>query len=309
MSWSARIAAACLALASSASVADLLYVASSPAVPGDNPQRGGVLHAISLPQGPVRRVGEIRVGGTTPITVAGLAVQPITNALYGITPDSSPNHPRSLVTIDTATANATVVGDLGAAGTDIAFDGHGTLFIWLRGSSQIGTVSLSTGEARPVGRTRIAGETGGITVDNTGRIFVMSTGPAGSVDQVDSITGKIRRGPALSGVPFPAAINAIAMAPGGALLAVNTDRGTPSRAALVKVDPSTGLATQMSALPDDSEAIALLAAPSSAATYFSSRAGITLTVVIAILAAAAAALAFVRRARRRGAGGDARPAG
>ena len=283
------------ALALNAAAAEWLYVATAPGSFAGTAQGGGQLHSVQLPGGAVTPIGPIRLSGQ-PIAVTGLAVRPIVGTLYGITSDASPNHPNSLVTIDPSTANATLVGPMGMAGSDISFDKHGTLFVWLRETSQIGTVSLTTGAARPTGATRAASEPGGVAVDDAGRIYVATSGATGSLDQIDSESGKARKGPTLQGAQYPAAINAISIASDGRIFALNSNRGVPAKAALVTIDPLTGVMKRVGSLPDDADALVLMETPWSAAEFFSSRSGIT--VILGVVALAVIAFVILRLGRR-----------
>src|SRR5678815_2176378 len=80
----------------------------------------GNLYTINLANGTATLVGAIRLPGSKPIGVTGMAAHPNTGMLYGITSEQSPNHPRALVTIDAKTGTAALVGDLGVTGSDIA---------------------------------------------------------------------------------------------------------------------------------------------------------------------------------------------
>ena len=104
----------------------------------------GNLYTINLASGTATLVGAIRLPGGRPIGVTGMAASPKDGKLYGITSEQSPNNPHSLVTIDQATGAATLVGELGVSGSDIAFSEKGILYIWLPGSTQLGTVNPST---------------------------------------------------------------------------------------------------------------------------------------------------------------------
>ena len=290
--------AAAIAASSSwvtAFAAEWLFVGVVPSSIGGRPA-GGVLYRIDLPSGKPERIGPIAVGGA-PIAVTGLADQPNSGTIYGITTDDSPNHPRSLVTIDPRNASATVVGPLGFSGSDIAFDKGGKLFIWLRETSQVGTVSLETGQAHPVGPTKAAGEPGGIAIDASGRVFVVTSGATGSLDQIDSVSGRARRGPALQGALYPAGINAISISADGRIFALNSNRGVPAKSALVRIDADTGAVTKVSDLPDDADALVHMEIPWSAAEFFSSATGVSL--VGGILALVVVLVVVLRTGRRR----------
>src|SRR3954471_17237780 len=101
-----------------------LYAASvrSGAVARNDVPIAGNLYTINLANGTATLVGSIRLAGGKPIGVTGMAVHPSDGTIFGITSEQSPNSARSLVTIDPATGAATLVGELGVAGSYIAFD-------------------------------------------------------------------------------------------------------------------------------------------------------------------------------------------
>jgi hypothetical protein len=236
--------------------ADILYAASvrGPAADGTHLIAGN-LYTIDPASGVATLVGGLRTRAAQPISVTGLGDHPKTGVLYGITTDSSPNHRRTLVTIDPTTAEANVVGRLGASGSDIAFDREGRLYVWIRSTSQIGTIDLESGQATAIGTPGPANETGGIAIDPAGRILLAGSGASGTLDNVDAHTGAITKGPQLHGAPFAAGINSLTFSPTGALLAVNTNLGSPAITALVSIDPATGAITPVAPLPPDTDAL------------------------------------------------------
>jgi hypothetical protein len=238
------------------SAADVLYAASvrGPAADGTHLIAGN-LYTIDPATGVATLVGGLRTRLAAPLSVTGLADHPKTGVLYGITTESSPNHRRALVTIDPTTAEANVIGRLGVSGSDVTFDREGRLYIWLRGTSQIGTVDLETGHATAIGTPGPPNETGGIAIDPAGRIHLAASGASGTLDVIDPQTGEITRGPTLHGAPFPAGINSLAYSPTGTLLAVNTNLGSPAITVLVSIDTVTGRVTQVAPLPSDTDAL------------------------------------------------------
>src|SRR6185436_15142282 len=117
-------ALACALAPMAANAADMLFVSTTPAAYPDGPQRPGSLFLVELPAGTVSPVGAINLEGL-PIMVGGFAIHPKSGVLYGLTSEKSPNRPKALVVVDTKTAAATVVGDLGVVASDIAFDADG----------------------------------------------------------------------------------------------------------------------------------------------------------------------------------------
>lgn len=282
-----------------ATAAETLYAASVRSPLGDRSHLvAGNLYTVNLSTGVFTLVGAIRVGGVTPVGVTGLADHPETDTLYGITADSSPNYPRSLVTIDVATAEATVVGSMEASGSDISFNRAGTLFIWLRETSQLGRVDLSSGRVTALGSPGPSSETGGIAIDANGRAYLAATGATGSLDVIDTTTGTIVKGPMLRGAPYPAGINSLTISPAGVLFAVNTNLGSPANTLLVKIDTKSGVVTQVGPLPNDTDALIFDQPPWSIASVLSSKEGLTL--LAAVLALGLALTFFILSRRRPG---------
>lgn len=247
-----------LGLASGVAYAALhtLYAASVRSSVASDAPIAGNLYTINLASGTATLVGAIRLPGSKPIGVTGMAVHPISAVIYGITSEQSPNHSRSLVTIDPATAAATLVGELGVVGSDIAFDANGTLYMWLPQTSQLGTVNISTAAVAPLGKAGPAGSPAGIAIDAHGMVFVTYKGATGSLDSVDLKTGNLRTGPKLSGAPFDSQINSMSFSPSGLLLAVNSNAGSPAASRLVTINTATGVVSTIGALPDDTDALA-----------------------------------------------------
>ena len=163
----------------------------------------------------------------------------------------------SLVRLDPTNGNVRLVGDLGVSGSDIGFDSHGTLFIWLPATSQLGKVDLKTGAVTKIGRARGAmAVKGGFAVNAAGGAFVAGSGAKGTLDTVDLQTGNVVASVPFTGARYPALINGLASSFGTSLLGVNTDGGTPSLADLVKIDIGTGSLTVIGPLPNDTDALA-----------------------------------------------------
>jgi streptogramin lyase len=230
-------------------------VRSAPSARGDVPIAGN-LYSVNLATSTSTLIGAIRLPGGRPIGVTGLAAHPKTGVLYGITSEQSPNNPRSLVTIDPASGVATLVGELGTAGSDISFDLKGTLFMWLPATSQLGIVDPSSAAVSPLGRPGPAGSPAGIAIDPQGMVFVTAKGAGGTLDNVDLTSGALQIGPALTGAPFSTQINSMSFSPSGLLLAVNSNGGSPAETRLVTINTATGVVTTIGSLPDDTDALA-----------------------------------------------------
>lgn len=291
---------ACLGLAGFVHGApQTLYAASvrSGGVGAGDVAIAGNLYTINLASGTATLVGAIRLPGGKPVGVTGLAASPKDGTLYGITSEQSPNSPRSLVTIDPATGAATLVGELGASGSDIAFNEQGTLYIWLPGTTQLGTVNTSTAAVTPLGKPSPASSPAGIAVDPQGMVFVTAKGAGGTLDNVDLTSGALQVGPALTGAPFSTQINSMSFSPSGLLLAVNSNGGSPSNTRLVTINTATGAVATIGALPDDTDALAFVGAGNNLAPTFSSlNPGLRVVVVVlSVVLVGLSAFILVRR--------------
>ena len=293
-----RAAAAAFGIAiGTVHAAETLYAASvGSLVSGDTRTKVGNLYRVDAATGSTQLVAPIRVGGSVPIGITGLADHPATGVVYGITSARSPNHPHTLVTLDVETGDATVIGDLGLAGSDIAFDNAGNLFVWLRETAQLGVIDLGTGAVSAVGTPGSASATGGLAIDAKGQGYVAATGASGTLDRVDTNTGVITRGPVLQAAPYAGGINSLAVSPDGALFAVNTNLGAVADTVLVRIDPASGKVTRIGALPNETDALVFIDTPWKPLDLLASRGTLTL---IAALLAIGAAIVLMRSPRRR----------
>ena len=216
----------------------------------------GSLYTVQLGAAASTFLAPLRVNGTLPIGVTGLAVHPETGVFYGITPPQSPNYASYLVTLDPVTGRATPVGEMRHPGSDIAFNRAGILFAWLPTTSQVGIVNLTTGAITPIGPSHQAGNPSGLAIDSKGMGYITTGGAGGTLDTVDLGTGVITKGPAMSGAPFPTGVNSMTFSPSGLLLAVNSNAGAPATTRLITINTATGAVSTMGSLPDDTDALA-----------------------------------------------------
>jgi hypothetical protein len=258
------------------------------------------LYTVNLATGIAIFAAPLRVSGLRPIGVTGLAVHPRTGTFYGITAGRSPNNPRSLVVINPATGDASVVGELSQGGSDIVFDAQGTLYMWIPATHQIATVDLNSAAVTPLGRPGNQDALGGLAIDSQGVGYVTPTGASGTLDTVDIKTGEFKSGPALTGAPFPGAITAMTFTPSGLLLAVNSNVGAPAQARLVTINTATGHISTIGTLPDDSDALTFQAASRDIGQVLATMSGRTMALLALILGLVLALIgvALVKRLRR-----------
>jgi len=262
MSWRGRIAgllAAVGMMAPASTLADTLYAATvRTGAGGGTDTVSGSLYTVNLGSGSATFVAPLRLNGSTPIGITGMASHPSTGVMYGITSPLSGSNPQSLVTIDPNSGSAVLVGDLRFPGSDIAFNKAGILFTWLPATSQLGIVNLSTGAVTPIGTPGPAGTIAGLAIDLHGVAFITPSGAGGTLDTVDIATGVLKRGAPLTGAPFPSAINSMTFTPSGLLLAVNSNAGSPAATRLVTINTATGVVSNIGTLPDDTDALAFV---------------------------------------------------
>jgi hypothetical protein len=233
-----------------------LYAASSRIHAASEPGAiVGNLYTINLSNGTATLVGAVRLPDAKPIAITGLSVHPVSGVFYGVTSPQSPNAPRALVVVDPVTANATLVGELTAAVSDITFDSAGALYGWIPATSQIGMINVANGSVATLGRPSASSTPAGIAIDANNVAFLTRTGATGTLDTVDLHTGDVKTGPALTGAPFPSVINSMSFSPSGLLLAVNSNAGAPASTRLVAINTATGAISVISALPDDTDAL------------------------------------------------------
>ncbi len=230
----------------------------------ENSGVGGALYSVDSNTGKSTLMAPLRVGGAIPIGLTGLAIHPRTGVFYGITAGLSAQIPRSLVTIDPKTGNTTLVGSLNHEGSDIRFDTKGQLYVWLNDPPGLGRIDLGTGAATPIGSSGYSESLGGgLAIDREGSFYVSATNAAGTLDRIDLSNGHVTVGPRIVGAPYLSSINSLAFSPSGVLHAVNSNLGAPAKSALVVIDPKSGEAKELGALPNDVDPLAF--APSSVA--------------------------------------------
>lgn len=213
------------------------------------------LYRVDPATGASTLLAPVRVDGRDPVGVISLAIHPTTGVMYGITAGLA-DRPRSLVSIDPGTGDVTIIGAIGDVASDLAFSREGTLYAWLPGRNQLGTVHLGTGRATPLGESGITSVMGGgMSIDDHGVAYVAATGATGTLDTVDIHTGKGIAGPALDGAPYLSAITNLTFAPDGMLYGVNSNMGSPASTALVSIDVRNGKVREIGRLPNDAHAL------------------------------------------------------
>jgi DNA-binding beta-propeller fold protein YncE len=272
-------------LLSVTAVAQTLYVATMrpQAAAGTSAALVSGLYTVNLATGTATFAAPLRANGLRPIGITGLAVQGTTGVFYGITSTLSPNHPKALFVVDPVSGDASLVGELSSAGSDIVFDHSGTLFMWIPATHQIARVDINTGQVTPLGRPGKEEALGGLAVDAQGVGYVTPSGANGTLDTVDLKTGEFKTGPPLVGAPYPGAITAMTFTPSGLLLAVNSNVGSPAHARLVAINTATGQVANIGTLPDDSDALTFAPVSRDIGQMLSTMSGRTMALLALVL--------------------------
>jgi hypothetical protein len=190
-------------------------------------------------------IGQVLIGGVTPVVVTGLSMQPGTGILFGVTgSEYSPS--RQLFTIDTLTAHATVVGTIGTLNSenasDISFAANGTLYGWTTKGGPLMSINLTNATRTVIGSAMNGNAGNGLAFTPSGTLYL--AGPtAGSLYTVNTTTGAITSVVALSNVPLNFGTNFNALASDANGLLYGTGKG--SGAQLVTINTTTGVITSI----------------------------------------------------------------
>ena len=268
---------------------------------------GGELYVVDIATETQTLIGDItNANGGGAIGITGLAFNPMTDTLYGVTVNSTTGGNtvvRSLVTIDPLTAVATVIGSLGSAPLgDIAFRADGTLF-GFQGQNpfDLVTINLSTGAVTPVGDSGIAAtdnpQGGGLEFSSSGALFLSIHGADGSLDTVNAANGAVTIGPTMSGADYeqPGTWAAFTLDNQGIMYGANSGPfangiSGPVSVSLATINLVNGAVTALFPLPESTDAIAWHLTPVPEAST---------TAMLALGGAGGIALAAYRRRAKR----------
>lgn len=259
-SGTSLLALAAILFSTAGMAGETLYATSLRSQIGGRALLAGNLYVVDPATVSARLVGPIKVDDT-PIGVVALATHPQTGVVYGITAGAPSPMACALVEIDLDNARARVVATLPMRGSDIGFDPQGALFMWAPDQLQLVKIDIATAAATPVGDA-LAGTSGGaLVVSGDGREALLAVdGAQGRLLRIDLDSGQAMEGPRLNGAPYDASIDNLTLAPSGEVYGVNSDGGTPSKAALVTVDLNTGSVAKIGTLPDDVHGLIFAAA-------------------------------------------------
>jgi sugar lactone lactonase YvrE len=253
----ACIAAFAWAIVPSAALAVDVFVATLRS-PSGSTEAGGQLYRVDPAKRTSTPVGRIMVDGTQPVGLTGMAFHPKTKVLYAITLGVNDAKRATLLTVDTNTAEARIIGRLSRPLTDISFDPSGRLFGWTADTGQLAVVDISSGKVSTIGAAGGSRGGGAFAIDREGNAFVATWSEPGTLDRVDLEAGAVAPGPAVSNLPDVSTLRSMAFSGHGELFATHSVRAGAQSSVLLRIDPRTGQAAPIGEIPEDSEAIAVL---------------------------------------------------
>jgi len=134
--------------------------------------------------------------GSTGYAITGLAQDPTTGILYGVSNKKSPIAPLTLLTINPTTGAATQVGPLGPGENriaDIAFNSAGQLYGWDESGVQadvLASIDKATGTVTQIGENELSTWGSGLSFDPSDTLWFFGLGEEGPFFTVDTATGK-----------------------------------------------------------------------------------------------------------------------
>lgn len=171
--------------------ADVVY-----AVDGGGMASASYLYTVNTSTAAVQTtVGPITLGGSA-VPISGMAFDPVNGMLYAVTNQTTNT---MLVTINTATGQATAVGTVGFGVTALAFDPSGTLYAYsksgITGNSgypaeALYKLSIVTGTGTLVGTSNLGSTKGdAMAVSAGGVIFFSGNGSQGQLSNLSTTNG------------------------------------------------------------------------------------------------------------------------
>jgi len=183
--------------------------------------------------------------GAIGFAVTGLAVQPGSGTLFGVTSGGGDASTRKLITINKTTGAGTVVGSLDNIVADIAFDSSGQLWGWSEcdldcdNEDFFVSINTSTGAASRVGSWDSSTAGDGMSFDKNGVLYAMLFGSGSDLSTIDTGTGVVTPVVEMSGAPVSAPMGSASFGCDGTTFYA-TNGNKSSGVWLVTVNTSSG---------------------------------------------------------------------
>jgi hypothetical protein len=181
--------------------------------------------------------------GPVGYSITGLAQDPATGILYGVTGAADITNPSFLVRIDPHTGAATLIGDeiptSDTAAADITFRADGTLFGWSEDTDDLVTINKDTGLATVVSNSAHSTSGSGIAFDSAGTLWFAGDDDNGPLSNVNPATGLVSPVVTMDGTTGWQ-ISALAFNGAGTLFGSRVVTTGPRAADLITIDRTTG---------------------------------------------------------------------
>jgi hypothetical protein len=129
--------------------------------------------------------------GPTGYAITGLAQDPNTGVLYGVSSEKSPIAAHALVQLNPATGAATPVVTLSQQISDFSFDSSGRLFGWTGNAFQLAAIDKQTGAVTLNSTMTAAGDNGGAnSFDRNDSLWLFGDKEEGPYYTVDTTSGQ-----------------------------------------------------------------------------------------------------------------------
>jgi hypothetical protein len=190
----------------------------------------------------------VEVVGGTGFGITGLAKDPTTGILYGVSGGADVSLPGWLFSIDERTGAATPLGDLFAGTTnpaaDITFTSDGTLYGWSENSDDLVTINKATGAGTVVGNSGISTAGSGLAANATNTLYFAGDDDDGTLYTIDRTTGAPTAGPTMNGANGNQ-IAALAFNSAGTLFGARPITNGPRSSDLININITTGAITSL----------------------------------------------------------------
>jgi len=212
--------------------------------------------------------GVLRTIATLSAGLGGMAQNPLTGVVYGVTAPGGPGT-RNLVVVDLRNGALTTIGSVGLGNfgiADLAFSSSGTLYAWSENSDDLITINTATGAGTIVGNAGISTRGSGIEFLADGRLLLTGNNSNGALRQVDPATGLTTVIGTLTGAPISGTpVNSLTLGPDGNLWAGMLDSfpgsaGGPVPTHLIRFNPTTAVVTNVGAGISRMDAVAWVCA-------------------------------------------------
>jgi hypothetical protein len=153
--------------------------------------------SVTAPPSPLYKIdpgngATLATVGNTGYAITGLAQDPTSGILYGVSNNKSPLVPRALITIDPATGAAALVGQLSPGENriaDISFNSFGQLYGWNESGDILSSIDKATGTVTKIGKNELSTYGSGLSFDRNDTLWFFGLGELEPFHTLNTATG------------------------------------------------------------------------------------------------------------------------